>query len=918
MTEALVHALKGVIPEHRLHRDPLRRLAYGTDASFYRLIPEIVVTVQSEQEMIDLLAACRAQGAPITFRAAGTSLSGQAISDSVLAVLGDGWNRAEVLDQGARIRLWPGMIGAEANRRLAPYGRKIGPDPASINAAKIGGIVANNASGMCCGVAQNSYQTLDSVRVVLADGSVFDTRQPSGQRKLLDGLAALCKEVRADPDLVALIRRKYKIKNTMGYSLNALIDFEDPVQILAHLMVGSEGTLGFVSEITYNTVPDEADKASALLFFDNPVLAAECVACLKPTPVAAVELIDRLGIGVAQGRPGMPGFLADLGPEATALLVEVRGNGADDLAHRMDQVRDALDQVATLFPVQFSQDPAVTTSWWNLRKGLFPAVGAVRETGRTVIIEDVAFSIEDLAEGVKRLQALFEKHGYDDALIFGHALEGNLHFVFSQDFNKPEEVARYEGFMAEIADLVAVEFRGSLKAEHGTGRNMAPFLELEWGKQAVSLMRRIKNLFDPQGLLNPGVILNDDGDIHLKNLKPMPAADPIVDKCIECGFCEHMCPSQGLTLTPRQRIVGWRAVADDPQREDLRRRYQYDGLDTCAACGLCRTACPVGINTGTLTRKLRGQSQGTTANKLGAWSAAHYGGLMKSTGVGLSLAGGVQKILGDGAVNALGRAARKISGNRLPLWTDAMPTGGHLPVMERGGGDPVLYIPSCATRTMGPAANDKDGESLPVTLDRLLKRAGYAPVYPDGLADLCCGQPFASKGLARVADEKAAQWTAAVERAKGEDWPVITDAAPCAYRLKTLKDNDLAPLDLVEALHDLLLPRLTIRRREGTVAAHVTCSTTKMGLDRKFLALVEACVEQVVVPSEITCCGFAGDKGFTTPELNAHALRTLADQLPQDCHFGVSSSRTCEIGLSHHAGRPYRSVAWLLDRVTIA
>ena len=168
-----------LIPQDRRFDDPLSTLAFGTDASFYRLIPQLVIRVESEDEVVSLLQLAQRDRVPVTFRAAGTSLSGQAISDSVLIVLGDNWNGREIRGQGTQIRLQPGVIGAQANAWLAPFGRKIGPDPASINACKIGGIVANNASGMCCGTAQNTYHTLAGIRLVLADGSRLDTEDPT-------------------------------------------------------------------------------------------------------------------------------------------------------------------------------------------------------------------------------------------------------------------------------------------------------------------------------------------------------------------------------------------------------------------------------------------------------------------------------------------------------------------------------------------------------------------------------------------------------------------------------------------------------------------------------------------------------------------------------------------------------------------
>lgn len=220
---AFLSAVQEAIPAHRCFTDPLSTLTLGTDASFYRLIPKLVVRVESEDEVAFLLRQAGIYHIPVTFRAAGTSLSGQAISDSVLIVLGDHWNHKEILDNGLRIRLQPGVIGAHANQALAHLQRKIGPDPASINAAKIGGIVANNSSGMCCGTAQNSYQTLAAMRLLLADGSVLDSADLASvsqfrnrHQAMLAQLAQLAEDTRNNPELAAKIKHKYRLKTPRG------------------------------------------------------------------------------------------------------------------------------------------------------------------------------------------------------------------------------------------------------------------------------------------------------------------------------------------------------------------------------------------------------------------------------------------------------------------------------------------------------------------------------------------------------------------------------------------------------------------------------------------------------------------------------------------------------------------------------
>ena len=934
--------LELAVPAERVVTDPFHTAAWGADASCYRMQPAVVVTVESEDEVTAVLASCREQKTPVTFRAAGTSLSGQGVTDSVLVRLGDGWDGIQVSPDTTKITLGPGVRGAKANVALKPYGKKIGPDPASIAVATIGGIAANNASGMCCGTSQNSYNTLDSMRVILADGTLLDTGDlesvtsfAKSHSYLLSGLARLREETLANKALTERIKKKFQIKNVTGYSINAIVDYEDPVEILQHLMIGSEGTLGFIAEITYQTVEDPAYKAATLAFYENPRMAADAVIALSKTPVVTCELIDRAGIRSAEGKPNMPDFLSELGPQATALLIEVQGSTKAQLEANMASATEVIESYPKLRPVTFSTDPAVCAGYWAVRKGLLPAVGALRETGSTVIIEDVAFPIEHLARAVSDLQDLFQKYAYDDAVMFGHALEGNLHVVFSLHFRGPEDIRKYAQFMDEFCDLVANRYDGSLKAEHGIGRNVAPYVELEWGPDAFRLMHQIKALFDPERLLNPGVILNDDPEVHLKNLKSLPAAHPITDKCIECGFCEGMCPSAGLTTSPRQRTVAQRFLNDASNSKEeiaaVQSAFNYQVLDTCSACGLCAMVCPVGIDTGAFVKYLRAQSHTTTEEGLAGWVANHFGTVKDAAWLGLRAGALAKSLFGASATEAMSGVAHAVTAGMVPKWSPAVPDGyRHRPPTNgtHAHGNAAstnnhaaaqatyVYMPSCVSRTMQPVAEKGYHEPLPMVVGRLAEKAGIKILYPEGLREMCCGQPFESKGLKDQADNKATEVFEGVRKIAG-DGPikVLSDTSPCSYRLGKLQPENVEVVDLVQFLHEEVLPKLNLSPSRKKIAVHATCSIKKMGLTGQLVELAKACAPEVVTPANVECCGFAGDRGFTYPELNAHALRRLREEV-DGAEAGCSSSVTCEIGLCKHSGIEYRSIAYFVDEAS--
>lgn len=919
------------IPPTRIFADPIRTLAYGVDASLYRITPKLVVKIRSVAEVSSILKIAAGLHIPVTFRSAGTSLSGQALTDSVLLVLAGGWDQYSIGPNGETISLEPGIIGAEANSYLKRHAKKIGPDPASINHAMIGGIAANNASGMCCGTSDNSYKTIASMKIVFADGSVLDTGDAVSQQEfaaahpdLIAAIEAIRDEINADPELKELITHKFKIKNTTGYGINAFVDFHDPFDIIAHLLIGSEGTLGFIAEVTYRTVPDHAHKASALMIFPDIKTACLAVMRLSRPLVAAAELLDRTSLRSVENKPGMPDYLKSLDEEAAALLVETRAEDAATLQQNIAAVKELLADIPAVFPLAFTDVKAEYEKLWKIRAGVFPAVGGIRKIGSTVIIEDVAFPLEKLADAVLALREIMNRHGYQDGIIYGHALDSNMHFVFAQDFNTEDDVERYKAFIVEVCDMVVKQYDGSLKAEHGTGRNMAPFVELEWGKKAYAFMRRIKSAFDPANLLNPDVVITDNPLIYVENFKPMPPTNDILDKCIECGYCEASCPSRSITSTPRQRIAIQRELTrlkttgEDPAMlKRLSEDYGYFGEETCAADGLCELPCPLGINTGKFTKKLRSTLVSDKGRKIAKFVAANFAGVTSMAKLGLAGASLAHSVLGTCAMGSLTDGMRKLSGNRSPKWYKWMPQPASAPrrPSASGAATPIVYFPSCVTRTMGPAKDDRDQRSLSDVMLSLLAKGGYAPIYPESMDKLCCGLPMESKGYIESADAMAKELEKALLACSNNgEYIILCDTSPCVYRMKQVMDSGLKIVDTVEFIHDHLLGRVNIDKSPETVAVHVTCSATKMGIGEKFRAIAEACTAKVVLPEKVKCCGFAGDKGFEVPELNEAALEHLKEALPHDCACGYSNSRTCEIGLADKSGLSYQSIAYLVDK----
>ncbi|TFD52683.1 FAD-binding oxidoreductase [Cryobacterium sp. Hh7] len=903
--------------------------ANAHDASHFLLIPEALVIAQDAAEVGRLLSASSRHSVPVTLRSGGTSLSGQGVTDGVLIDVRRNFRSIEVLDDGARVRVQPGATVRQVNARLARHGRKLGPDPASESACTIGGVVANNSSGMACGTTGNTYQTLESMTIVLPSGTVVNTGAPDAdallryhEPALFDGLLRLRDRVRGDRESVRLVQHQFSMKNTMGYGLNSFLDHDDPAQLLAHLVIGSEGTLGFVAEAVFRTLPLLTHAATGLVIFDDLLQANEALPGIVATGASAIELMDaaslRVGKAEADAHPLIRGLIVE---RHAALLVEYQAATADELAVAQAAGDRELAALHLSTPAVLSSDAATRASLWHLRKGLYATVAGSRPSGTTALLEDVVVPVPSLARTCTDLIDLFESYGYENSVIFGHAKDGNIHFMLT-DLFEGRGLEKYAAFTEEMVSLILGQ-GGSLKAEHGTGRVMAPYVRRQYGDELYAIMREVKQLCDPGGMLNPGVIITDDAEIHLKNIKKTPQIEVEADRCVECGYCEPVCPSRDLTLTPRQRIVVKRAIAtataqgDTALASELESDYEYQGVQTCAVDGMCQTACPVLINTGDLVRRLRKAEH--TKPERAVWSsvAKHWDTTTKIASTVLSVASALPNPL-TAVVTVPNRLARAIVGDDvLPLWSAELPAGGARRARRSPRTEPeAVYLPACVNSMFGPADGAAGVQS---SFEELCERADVSLLVPTDVDSLCCGTPWSSKGLPEGAAIMRKRMLASLRSATRDGLlPVICDASSCTEGLlHTIQtDTDLPRMrvvDVVEFVAERILPTLPSVEKIDSLSLHPTCSSTRLGINSQLTAVAGAVAETVIVPESWGCCAFAGDRGMLQPELTASATRVQAAEVrAAGATAHASCNRTCELGMTRATGADYQHVLELL------
>jgi D-lactate dehydrogenase len=923
-----------ILPASKIKAKLIDRHAFAADAGFYYLLPQAVVQPDCIEEIKQLFAFAHQHHIPLTFRTGGTSLSGQSITGGILVDLSRNWKKIEPLNNGEFVKTQPAAIGAHVNHSLKKFQKKMGPDPASITAAMMGGILSNNSSGMCCGVQFNSYHTLQSIRFVLPNGNEYNTaakedyqRFETKDKLIADGINALKKQAVSNEPLVQKIRSKYKIKNTVGYSINAFLDYEHPLDILAHLLIGGEGTLAFIAEAVLNTIPDKRYKTTGLLFFESPSVAAENIPLLKSTNAEALELMDRPALQSIEHLDYCPEVIKTLPQGATAILCEYQAATEDELNNLFASAQTIINQLPLLAKVDFTKEEYQQQKFWKLRKGMYPSVAAVRAKGTTAMLEDVAVPLENLGKAVIDLQSLFKKYNYQNAIIFGHAKEGNLHFLITQPVNTAEETKVFEVFNDELAELIIKKYNGSLKAEHGTGRQIAPYVKDEWGVDAYRIMQSLKQLIDPKNILNPGVIINADEKCHLKNLKTMPAVEEEVDKCVECGYCENRCPSRDFTMTPRQRIQVRRSLqrlkteGNTEDYEQLIDEYQFNGMDTCAVDGMCATDCPVNINTGELIKRLRRENHSASANNTALRIAKNFGAVERLVKFVLYCGNAFNFITGGKGLHVITSSLKKII-PAFPLWTKSLSKPVSIKANETADADAV-YFPTCITRMMG--ADKENNKPISEVIQSVCSKAGLKLYIAHNNTGVCCGQLFSSKGFIPAYTHTVNKTIELLwQRTKQGKLPVLMDVTSCTYSLQHAEPylnetnkkrfEQMQFVDSIDFAADYLLPKLKVKTQKSKVVFHPVCTAHKINNIHKLKKIGEHCSQQAVVPFNSGCCGMAGDRGFYYPSLTQAATKAEATEVLSDAYDGYySSGKTCEMALYDATGKNYQSIFYLLD-----
>ena len=771
-TPALVADLRRLLDGEKVLADYPTLTAYAIDASIYRLEPQAVVLIENEADLIKVIEYARTNRVPLTARAGGSNLTGNAIGEGIILEFSRMSRILELNREEKWVRVQPGKIYAELNRDLERHGLFFAPDPSSGDVCKIGGMVGNNSAGPHTLKYGAVKDNVHEIRAILSDGRALSVRPYPVDHPDFEHLMDRHERLR---ELYALLKankaliRRHRIrvsKNSSGYNLFDMADrLDEGIFDLAKLFVGSEGTLGFMTEARLKLIDRPARTATALVYFDRLDEVGHAVNAFLPFRPSAMELMDSSSLNlIGRGRFDIP-------PAAAAmLLVEF---DEEPIEEKIERVREATRAYRLSRPVEAarSDEPLGLErqeALWKVRKAIYPTLYRYDAKKKPInFVDDVVVPAARLPELIAYLDSYFKERNIPVA-IYGHIGDGNAHINPLMDMNDPDDLRRMAAISKEIHSIVIHQFGGSLCGEHGDGRVRGEFLRDLYGEEVYSLFIKIKELFDPDHILNPGVKLTAvPFTTHLD-------AERLSKPCATCGKCNTVCPVYDVSQEESNGARGWFHILTAPD-------YSYEKaarvVEACVNCKSCYAVCPAGIDVSTYVLEKRAEHPNRLAGFIFALQARPW--LFESF---LKLAGLTQPLwdrsLGRAALEYLTRPilkklspAARFSRKIIlpPLATRTLRRRFASLTEEKGAAGPVAYFHGCAANYFQDGVGD--------AVIRLLQRQGSRPVLP---RQRCSGTPIETYGHRdRVRDDARFNMDSLLRYET-----VVTGCASCTFMLK--------------------------------------------------------------------------------------------------------------------------------------